>query len=135
MINKIQSSKAGFTLVEIMIVVAIIALLATIAVPSFLRARKRSQATKVVNDARILDAAIDQWAIEANKTNEEDVAWTEIAPFVKDSSLLYKKSGADIFDNDYTLGTVDDGVLVSQDTYDSLSDVASEEDFWGSYAP
>lgn len=135
MINKIQSTKAGFTLVEIMIVVAIIALLATIAVPSFLRARKRSQATKVVNDARILDAAIDQWAIEKNKTNDETVNWTNIAPYVKDSSLLYKKSGADIFDADYTLGTVDDGVEVAESTYNSLSDVASEADFWGSYAP
>jgi hypothetical protein len=104
-------------------------------VPSFLRARKRSQATKVVNDARILDAAIDQWAIEKNKTNAETVNWTNIAPYVKDSSLLYKKKGSDIFDNAYALGTVDDGVEVATQTYNSLSDVASEADFWGSYAP
>jgi prepilin-type N-terminal cleavage/methylation domain-containing protein len=135
MINKIQSSKAGFTLVEIMIVVAIIALLATIAVPSFLRARKRSQATKVVNDARILDAAIDQWAIESNQTNQATVNWDDIKLFVKDSSLLYKKAGSDIFDKPYDLGKVDDGVTVNTDTYDSLKDVASEADFWGSYAP
>ena len=56
----------GFTLVEIMIVVAIIALLAAIAVPGFLRARKRSQGTTIKNDLRLIDAAIDQYAIEYN---------------------------------------------------------------------
>jgi prepilin-type N-terminal cleavage/methylation domain-containing protein len=50
MIQKLQSRKGGFTLVEIMIVVAIIALLAAIAVPNFLRARKRSQATRVLEE-------------------------------------------------------------------------------------
>jgi prepilin-type N-terminal cleavage/methylation domain-containing protein len=54
----------GFTLVEIMIVVAIIALLAAIAVPGFLRARKRSQASRILNDLRMIDSAVDQYAIE-----------------------------------------------------------------------
>src|SRR6266446_1718625 len=68
MLNKLNKKRGGFTLVEIMIVVAIIALLAAIAVPGFLRARKRSQASRVVNDLRMLDAAVDQYAIETNKT-------------------------------------------------------------------
>ena len=51
--------QGGFTLVEIMIVVAIIALLAAIAVPGFLRARKRSQASRIINDLRLVDAAVD----------------------------------------------------------------------------
>ncbi len=52
MFKKLQTKHAGFTLVEIMIVVAIIALLAAIAVPGFLRARKRSQASRILNDLR-----------------------------------------------------------------------------------
>jgi prepilin-type N-terminal cleavage/methylation domain-containing protein len=57
----------GFTLIEIMIVVSVIALLAMIALPSFLRARKRSQAVAVLNELRLLDAAIAQYAIDNNK--------------------------------------------------------------------
>src|SRR5206468_6573658 len=48
MLNAINKRRGGFTLVEIMIVVAIIALLAAIAVPGFLRARKRSQASRIL---------------------------------------------------------------------------------------
>ena len=68
MLKKLTTKRAGFTLVEIMIVVAIIALLAAIAVPGFLRARKRSQASKILNDLRLIDAAVDQYAIETAKT-------------------------------------------------------------------
>jgi prepilin-type N-terminal cleavage/methylation domain-containing protein len=69
MLNKFYKSNKGFTLVELMIVVAIIALLATIAIPGFVRARKRTQIAKVINAARILDAAADQWAVETNKSD------------------------------------------------------------------
>ena len=68
MLNKLNNRRGGFTLVEIMIVVAIIALLAAIAVPGFLRARKRSQASRIINDLRLIDSAVDQYAIENNKT-------------------------------------------------------------------
>ena len=70
MLTKLNRKHAGFTLVEIMIVVAIIALLAAIAVPGFLRARKRSQASKILNDLRMIDAAVDQYAIETNRTTQ-----------------------------------------------------------------
>ena len=68
MLKNSLAKRAGFTLVEIMIVVAIIALLAAIAVPGFLRARKRSQATKILNDLRMIDGAVDQYAIETAKS-------------------------------------------------------------------
>jgi len=134
MTKTLHTSKSGFTLVEIMIVVAIIALLATIAVPSFLRARKRSQATKIVNDARILESSIDQWAIEKNKTNSDAVTWSDVSDYVKESSELFRSSGADMFGNSFTMATVADGVKVNQTSYDNLSDVTTD-DFWGSYKP
>src|SRR6202007_2105779 len=82
-------NRKGFTLVEIMIVVAIIALLAAIAVPGFLRARKRSQATRILNDLRMIDSAVDQYAIETNKTTGASVAVSDWTNYVKKGSVLY----------------------------------------------
>src|SRR5690349_12423218 len=55
---------AGFTLVEIMIVVAIIGLLATIAIPNFVRARLKAQQSACINNLRQIDGAKQTWALE-----------------------------------------------------------------------
>jgi len=63
---------SAFTLVEIMIVVAIIGLLAAIAIPNFVRARETSQTNACVNNLRQIDAAKDQWALETGQTTGAD---------------------------------------------------------------
>jgi type II secretion system protein G len=59
-----KSNKSGFTLVEIMIVVAIIGLLAAIAVPSFMSARTKSQTNACINNLRQLSGAKDEYALD-----------------------------------------------------------------------
>ena len=123
LLNKLsQKRRGGFTLVEIMIVVAIIALLAAIAVPGFLRARKRSQASKVLNDLRMIDAATDQYAIETGKKTGDVAGEDDWKKYVKKDSNLYA-TGADLFGNLYGAQTVDAVPKVPQATYDKIKDL------------
>jgi prepilin-type N-terminal cleavage/methylation domain-containing protein len=137
MLTKIQNRRGGFTLVEIMIVVAIIALLAAIAVPSALRARKRSQATSTLETLRLLDGANDQWAIETGQSAGSKAANGSILTvYVKTGTKLYQDlngTGAtDAIGNIITLPAVDTAPLLPTPTYNSLSDVAPAT-FWGPY--
>ena len=131
MLNKFNKRRAGFTLVEIMIVVAIIALLAAIAVPGFLRARKRSQASRIINDLRLIDSAVDQYAIETNKSSGNGVAITDWTNYLKKGTNLYT-TGKDILGNSYGVQTVDSLPKVPQSSKDALSDV-TDTAFWSPY--
>lgn len=123
--------RRGFTLVEIMIVVAIIALLASIAVPGFMRARKRSQATRILNDLRLLDGAIDMYAIENNKASGATPNFTDLKVYFKKGTMLYN-TGNDILGNAYGPFTVDALPKVPASSKTSLSDVA-DTNFWSPY--
>ena len=118
----------GFTLVEIMIVVAIIALLAALVVPSFLRARKRSQATLVKNDLRLIDSAVAQYAIETSKLAGADVYVDDWIAYIKGDTRL-ADTGQDIFGADYNDQEVDLLPVVPAQTYDALLGVVDAE-FW-----
>jgi len=127
-------SKSAFTLVEIMVVVAIIALLASIAVPNFLRARKRSQATRILTDLRVIDSAIDQYAIENNNFSGQTVSWTAIQAYLKKGSILYNSGGKDLYGGLYVGFSVDSLPNLRSTSYTKLSDVAPAS-FWSPYYP
>ena len=132
-----SAAHKGFTLVEIMVVVAIIAMLAAIAVPNFLRARKRSQASRILEDLRIIDSAIDQYAIETNKSSGATVSWSDIQSYLKKGSALYNSMAMDMLGGTYnTTGTfsVDSLPKLNNSTYTKLSDVAPTS-FWSPYYP
>ena len=131
MLNKLNKRRGGFTLVEIMIVVAIIALLAAIAVPGFLRARKRSQASRILNDLRLIDSAVDQYAIETNKASGTAVNTTDWTNYMKKGSVLYN-TASDIFGQNYGPQTVDSLPGVPATSKSNLSDVA-DTSFWSPY--
>ena len=77
------SRKSGFTLVEIMIVVAIIGLLAAIAIPNFVRARSASQANACINNMRQIDSGVQQWALENGKKDTDAPDSAEVAKYIK----------------------------------------------------
>jgi prepilin-type N-terminal cleavage/methylation domain-containing protein len=129
-----QHNQTGFTLVEIMIVVAIIALLASLAVPSFLRARKRSQATVVLEELRLLEHSLDQYSIERNKKAGDNASFTDLQAYLKKGSALYGRSGRDLLGASYGSFSVDVPPTVPVSTYNTLSDVAPAS-FWSPYNP
>ena len=141
MLTKLNTRRGGFTLVEIMIVVAIIALLASIAVPSFLRARKRSQGTTTLETLRTVDSAKDQYAIENGKGPTVTPAAVDLAPYVKSGTKLYTQlaggtTPVDALQNSITMNAIDTPPQISTATKSALSDAlggANADDFWGAY--
>ena len=81
---KIKATKqAGFTLVEIMIVVAIIGLLAAIAIPNFVKARTTSQANACINNLRQYDGAVQQYALENKQASTATYTLSLLKPYIK----------------------------------------------------
>ena len=101
--------------------------------PGFLRARKRSQATRILNDLRMIDSAVDQYAIETNRTTGAAVNTADWTNYLKKGSVLYN-SGKSVLGTGYGAQTVDTIPTVPPADLAALSDVAGTG-FWSPYGP
>ena len=99
--------KKGFTLVEIMIVVAIIGLLASIAIPNYKKVRERACATACFNNLQKISGAIHIWSLEQKKDDQQPVTYSDIRSYLRGSVTC--PSGGTCFDDSYTITTVDAG--------------------------
>ncbi len=116
-----------------MIVVAIISLLAVIALPSFVRARKRTQATYIKSDLRLIDGAVDQYALEFNRSNGT-LSFATLVPYFKAQTRLAGSGGTDIMGNSFSRFQIGTVPLVSSVTVQLFSDVC-DVSFWSPYYP
>lgn len=95
----------GFTLVEIMIVVAIIGIIIAIAIPGFMRAREVSRATSCQENLIKIEGAVDQWAVEYDKADGATVDWSDLVA----KTLYLKKTprcrGGGSYTGTFTVGT------------------------------
>lgn len=106
----LRLNRKGFTLVEIMIVVAIIGLLAAIAIPNFVKARETAQANACINNMRQIESAKEQWALEKGKTTGDAIVDAEVAAYIKGGMPTCPGGGT------YTYGVVGTDVTCSIDS-------------------
>src|SRR5712691_5809391 len=100
------SRKSGFTLVEIMIVVAIIGLLAAIAIPNFIKARTTAQMNACINNLRQIDGAEQQWALETKQAAAAVPTYPDISGYMRNSVVCPAGGAAATFGGSYTLVNV-----------------------------
>lgn len=105
-----SSTAGGFTMIEIMIVVALLGMLVAIAIPNFMKARLNAQRNTCVNNLRVIDSIKQQWALENRKDALDSPAHSQLKPYlVRDGNAppSCPAGGASAqFDTSYVIGNL-----------------------------
>src|SRR5271154_3565544 len=104
--HSLKRDSQGFTLVEIMIVVAIVGLLAALAVPGFVKARKQTQGRRIMNDCRQNDDAIDHGSVNAGIADGTSVDSVAAGTYLKTTW-----NTVDLLGNQYAVGGTGTGQI------------------------
>ena len=105
------SKKAGFTLVEIMVVVGIIGVLAPIAIPTFIKSRSTSRTNTCINSLRQIDYAKQAWATETLQGPAAVANSDDLLPYLgrgggSIDNLFCPLDPGRSFDSSYSIGNV-----------------------------
>ena len=85
---KLRTNRRGaFTLIEVMVTVAIIGMLSAISVPSWVKSRERAQLNNIISNLRIIESSKEQWALEQKKGTGDTPVATDIAPYLKNNTM------------------------------------------------
>ena len=118
--------------VKILILIASFALLAAMLLPGFQRPKNRVLATDVVEQSRMIEAAMGQYAIKYAKQPGDPVTWADVQPFLKPGTALYSSSGIDRLGGVFRISTVGTPPKIADTTFRALSDIAPP-DWWSPY--
>jgi prepilin-type N-terminal cleavage/methylation domain-containing protein len=103
--KNISSPSGGFTLVEIMIVVAIIGLLASIAVPNYAQSREAARRNVCISNLQQIEGAIQRWSLDMQRDEGQAVTYGDIRNYLKRSVVC--PAGGTSFEDSYTITAVD----------------------------
>jgi len=122
-----RCGRRAFTLVEIMVTVAVIGLIACLMIPAFIKNRQRSQGNRIISDARTIDAAINAWALETGQTDGSAIDLISAGSYTK----LGVINTNDVLGNAYQIGSVGSSqLLISTSTKSALANANLD---WGAY--